>query len=141
MIVQDNPSDELFEQLCNPVLAVRPIDRPNEDRRNKKYAVTETDEKGALTGGIYAFYRSGWAYIDIVWTREDHRGKGLGRRLMEKAEAEALKKGCHSVFLWTQDFEAPGFYEKLGYSRFVVFEDYIPGHQRIGFMKQLADIT
>ncbi len=91
-----------------------------------------------MIGGIYVFAHPGWAYVDLVWTRDDQRGKGLGRKLMAKAEDEAQKRACHSAYLWTQDFEAPGFYEKLGYRRFVVLEDFIPGHQRIGFMKRLA---
>lgn len=137
-LVHDNPTDQLYEQLRKPVLAVRPPDFPDIDRYTKPFAVTEADGKGDLIGGVYAFIHPGWAYIDLVWTREDQRGKGLGRNLMARAEEEAQKRGCHSAYLWTQDFEAPGFYENLGYKQFVVLDNFIQGHPRIGFMKRLA---
>lgn len=138
MKVESAPSDRLYERIRDAVLAIRPPDAPSVDRYHTKYAVTETDEKGALQGGVYVFLHPGWAYIDLVWVADRDRGKGLGRRLMQEAEAEAKRRGCHSAYLWTQDFEAPGFYEKLGYKRFVELENFIRGHQRIGFMKRLA---
>lgn len=138
MVVHDNPSSQIHEQLRTAVLAMRPADVPDADRYFKVFAVTEEDAAGSLLGGAYVYIHPGWAYVDLIWVDESHRGRGLGKKLMEQAEGEAVKRGCHSAYVWTQDFEAPGFYEKLGYHRFVVMEDFIPGHQRIGFMKRLA---
>jgi GNAT superfamily N-acetyltransferase len=138
MIVQDNPPESLYEQIRGEVLAIRPADAPTVDRYSKSFAVTETNDKGDLLGGVYVFLHPGWAYIDLTWVDKTRRGNGLGRDLMKKAEEEAVRRGSHSVWLWSQDYEAPGFYEKLGYQQFVVMEDFIPGHQRIGFMKRLA---
>ena len=139
MKVDANPSSDLYKQLQTPVLALRPADAPDVDRYVKAFAVTERNENGALQGGVYVYLHPGWAYIDLVWVDDQERGKGLGRRLMREAENEAKRRGCHSAYLWTQDFEAPGFYEKLGYKQFVVLDNYVPGHQRIGFMKRLAE--
>ena len=138
MVIEDNPTNQLYEQLRTPVLAVRPADAPTVDRYWKKFAVMEKDANGVLQGGVYIVLHPGWANIDLIWVDESRRGQGLGRKLMEKAEQESVQRGCHSAFLWTQDFEVPAFYEKLGYRRFVVLDNFIPGHQRIGFMKQLA---
>jgi GNAT superfamily N-acetyltransferase len=138
LIVQDSPSNGIYEYLRDQVLTVRPADLPDADRYCKTFVVTKADAKGDLIGGAYVYVHPGWAYFDLVWVREDLRGKGLGRKLMEKIEDESQKRGCHSVYLWTQDFEAPGFYEKLGYRQFVVMDNFNQGHQRIGFMKRLA---
>lgn len=139
MVIDDNPTNQLYEQLRAPVLAVRPSDAPEVNRYTRPFAVTETEANGVLLGGVYVFVHPGWAYVDLAWVSEKCRGQGWGRKLMKKAEEEAAHRhGCHSAYLWSQDFEAPGFYEKLGYRRFVVLEDFIPGHQRIGFMKRLA---
>jgi len=116
---------------------MRPPDHPALNRKWTTFVVMEKEGRNEY-GGIYVYVHPGWAYFDLVWVEPKHRSQGLGRKLMEKAEIEAQKRGCHSAWLWTQDFEAPGFYEKLGYKKFVVFEDFIPGHQRIGYMKRLA---
>lgn len=138
MVVDDTPSDNLREQLLDAVPSVRPADHPTTDRRCKNFAITERNGDGTLTGGVYAYVHPGWTYIDLCWVAESQRSQGLGKKLMAAAEREAQKRGCHSVWLWTQDFEAPGFYEKLGYRRFVVMDDFIPNHQRIGLMKKLV---
>ena len=48
---------------------------------------------------------------------------------MVHAEARARDRGCHSAWLDTFSFQAPGFYQKLGYEEFGHL-DYRPGHQR-----------
>ena len=40
--------------------------------------------------------------------------------------------------LWTQSWQAGGFYQQLGYSEFTRFDDFPKGHSRIGFRKILA---
>jgi len=47
------------------------------------------------------------------------RGQGIGERLMPMAEEVAQKKHCTGIWLETFSFQAPGFYQKLGYSEFV----------------------
>ncbi|MDD3028742.1 MAG: GNAT family N-acetyltransferase [Alphaproteobacteria bacterium] len=137
MIVRDHPEKTEIKDLLDRVLSVRPDDFPDIDRQVRTFGLFDTDLDGRLRAGSFVYLHPGWAYIDIVWVREDCRGTGQGRALVSQTEEEAVKRGAHSAYLWTQDFEAPGFYEKLGYKRFVVMEDFIPGHQRIGFMKKL----
>ncbi len=138
MVILDNPDPSAIEPLQRQVLAVRPADWPDTDRKAKPFGIFDTDDEQSLRAGVLVYVHPGWAYIDLLWVAEDLRGQGLGQLYMQKAEEEAVRRKCHSAFLWTQDYEAPGFYEKLGYKRFVTFEDFIPGHQRIGFMKRLA---
>ena len=65
------------------------------------------------------------------------RGKGIGCELMGAAEARAVERGCHSAWVDTFSFQAPGFYRKLGYQVFGEL-DYPPGHRRIFLQKRLA---
>ncbi|GAT33073.1 hypothetical protein TSACC_21478 [Terrimicrobium sacchariphilum] len=64
------------------------------------------------------------------------QSSGLGRRLMQEAEAELRRSGVKSLSLHARD-TAIGFYEKLGYSRIgdIYLELGIP-HQLMG--KELA---
>ena len=39
----------------------------------------------------------------------------------------------------TFDFQAPGFYEKLGFEVFGVLADYPPGHKRFFMVKRLRE--
>lgn len=50
--------------------------------------------------------------------------KENARHLMRHAERIAVEAGCRGVHLDTHDFQAPGFYERLGYQRFGQLEHY-----------------
>jgi ribosomal protein S18 acetylase RimI-like enzyme len=78
-----------------------------------------------------------WFYLDLLWVREDLRGQGFGRRLMDAAEEEARVRGAKNAYLDTFSFQAPGFYKKLGYQVFGELPDYPPGNQRFFMSKGL----
>lgn len=138
LIVQDNPDTATHDFLRDAVLAQRPADAPSQDRKSPPFAILEKDNNGKIVAGLMAYVHPGWLYIDLLWIEESRRNQGLGRALMQRAEQEALNRNCHSIWLWTQDFEAPAFYEKLGYTRFTTFENFIHNHQRIGYRKRIA---
>lgn len=96
------------------------------------------DEKGEVVGGMFGQSGMGWLYIDYLWLPGDQRGNGLGAQLIAHAEAEARRRGCVGVFLYTYSFQAPGFYEKQGFERMGVLEDCPPGHQRIYLKKHFG---
>ena len=78
-----------------------------------------------------------WLYIDLLWVKDDLRGRGFGRRLMMIAENEARQQGAKNAYLDTFSFQAPDFYKKLGYEVFGELPDYPVGHQRFFLTKQL----
>ncbi|CNH33379.1 GNAT family N-acetyltransferase [Yersinia pekkanenii] len=77
--------------------------------------LTITDDNGKIVAGLVA--RTWWGGLEVqyLWVSDQYRNSGYGRQLMEKAEEEALKRGCHMAYVDTFDFQARGFYEKLGY--------------------------
>src|SRR5262245_55294772 len=66
----------------------------------------------------------GCCVIAHLWVAEAYRRRGLGRTLLLAAEAEAAHRGCQQVVLSTHTFQAPGFYERLGYERMATIEGY-----------------
>jgi GNAT superfamily N-acetyltransferase len=84
----------------------------------KSLCVFARDDDGNIIGGITA--RTYWNYLDIkfLWVHEQHRKSGLGSKIMQAAETEALRRGCTGAFLDTFSFQARGFYERLGYAEF-----------------------
>ena len=75
--------------------------------------------------------------LGTVMTAPAFRGRGLGRALLERVEAEGRARGAARLVLDTFSFQAPRFYEKLGYRRFGQVEPYVNGYGRYYYVKTL----
>jgi GNAT superfamily N-acetyltransferase len=95
-------------------------------------------ETGAIDGGLTARYGFGWMFVELLFVPDRLRGQGVGRRLMEQTEAVARDKGCIGIHLDTFTFQAPGFYQKLGYTVLGEIADYPPGSSRFFLHKRLS---
>lgn len=94
------------------------------------------DSAGAVIGGLWAATGYGWLYTQLLAVPESLRGQGVGMRLMQQAEEEAARRGCHHAWVDTQ-FGARPFYERLGYVVFGELPDYPPGFSRTFLKKTL----
>ena len=95
------------------------------------------DEAGEVIAGLIGHTWGACAEISHLWVSEHHRHNGLGKTLLRVAEAEAVRRGCTQVVLTTHSFQAPGFYERLGYERKYAIEGRPKGHSNIVFVKPL----
>jgi GNAT superfamily N-acetyltransferase len=95
------------------------------------------DADGSVIGGLLA--DTYWQYLEIhkLWVSDAHRKLGHASRLLEAAEAEARRRGCKQAFLDTFSFQAPGFYQKLGYREFGRLEEFGGEHSRYYLHKRL----
>ena len=84
------------------------------------------DENNKICGGCNGDILYGCLYISTLWVERSLRGKGYGTELMLSAEKLGKEKGCLFSAVNTMDWEALGFYQKLGYQ--IEFE-------RHGFLK------
>jgi GNAT superfamily N-acetyltransferase len=82
---------------------------------------------GQVIGGLSGSTYWGWLYIDYLFVPDELRGRDLGSRLMAMAEQVAVERGCKHAYLTTFGFQAPRFYEKLGFEVAGRLEDYPPG--------------
>jgi ribosomal protein S18 acetylase RimI-like enzyme len=96
------------------------------------------DDRGRLHGGLIGESGWGWLHVYFLWVAESVQRQGHGRALLVRAEAEARARGCRGIHLDTHDFQAPAFYEALGYVVFGVLEDYPKGHRRYFLRKDLG---
>jgi GNAT superfamily N-acetyltransferase len=94
---------------------------------------------GRLLGGFWGRTSWDWLLIELLYVSRDLRGAGWGRRLVEAAEEEAVRRHCRAAWVDSYSFQAPGFYERLGYSVFGKLDDYPQGHQRFFLWKKLSD--
>ncbi|NTU64122.1 MAG: GNAT family N-acetyltransferase [Chloroflexi bacterium] len=76
-------------------------------------------------------------YIDLLWLKEELRGRGYGHRLLMLAEDEARQRGATHAYMDTFSFQAPDFYQRHGYQVFGELKDFPHGHQRYFLTKQL----
>jgi GNAT superfamily N-acetyltransferase len=102
---------------------------------SRPLAVLVHDDQGQIVGGAWGHTGFQWLFIQLLVVPTDARGQGLGTQIMQRAEAEAIERGCIGAWLDTFEFQARGFYEKLGYVCFGQIDDYPPGFARY-FMKK-----
>ena len=57
----------------------------------------------------------GQLHVKYLVVEELYRGKGIGRQLMEHAFNFGKNQGCTFAFVETMSFQAPEFYERLGF--------------------------
>ena len=102
-------------------------------------AILVRDAGGQVVAGVNGGMWAGYLEIKNLWVHADLRGQGLGQRLLLAAEQVALRRGCTQVLLDTHDFQAPGFYQRLGYTIFGRFEGIGGRHTRYYLRKMLSE--
>ncbi len=110
---------------------------------NKKFVPDTEDlsclieEDGVCLGGVNAFRLESLLMIDRLWVAEAQRGKGLGKKLLSAVEERGRTQGAKRVELNTFGFQAPGFYEKMGYRQFGVLDHTVGEWGHYFFVKEL----
>lgn len=92
---------------------------------------------GRCAAGVIAHSRGDCAAVEILWVDQAFRGRGLGTALLEQVEAQGRARGAVRLVLDTFAFQAPRFYERLGYRRFGQVEPYVNGYGRYYYVKDL----
>lgn len=122
------------DAIVGPLVAFNAAKTGGDDYRPLVLMLEDTS--GRVVGGLWGRTEYAWLFVELLFVPETLRGKGLGAELMSRAEREAVSRGCHSAWLDTFEFQARGFYERLGYTSFGQLSDYPPGFSRY-FMKKV----
>ena len=79
--------------------------------------VTVAESHGTIVGVIVLAITDEGFVTDNIAVDPSHRGKGLGKALLEFAEAEARRAGFDSIYLFTHEkmTENLALYSKIGY--------------------------
>ncbi|WP_417411439.1 GNAT family N-acetyltransferase [Hoeflea sp.] len=93
------------------------------------------DADGGLAGGLTAHRVQGWLFVKLLGVAENQRGSGIGKKLLSRAEDYAREKGLVGVYLDTFEFQAPWFYQGLGYTECGRLPAHRGAPQRIWFAK------
>jgi GNAT superfamily N-acetyltransferase len=100
-------------------------------------AIFVRGEDGKLQAGLCGHTWGRCCEIKQLWVEESLRGEGIGRSLIEAAEREARKRGSRQILLTTHSFQAPRFYQRLGFEIVTSVADYPEGHQHVLLRKRL----
>ncbi len=73
------------------------------------------DENNTIVGGCNGGTLYGGLHIDSLWVSDVIRNKGWGIKLVHAALTYGKEKNCNFATVNTMDWEALGFYQKLGF--------------------------
>jgi GNAT superfamily N-acetyltransferase len=91
-------------------------------------------------GGMIGRTSYGLLFIDLVFLPESMRGQDIGKKLLAMMEQEGARRGCKTAFLFTITYQAPGFYERHGWTEFGRIACDPPGTARVFMTKMLSHI-
>ncbi|MCK4934450.1 MAG: GNAT family N-acetyltransferase [Simkaniaceae bacterium] len=80
------------------------------------FAIFARDRNGNLIGGLNGSVIYHMIYTDQLWVDMQYRKQGVGKQLMERVHSYGKGKKCSLAMVATMSFQAPIFYQKIGYS-------------------------
>lgn len=83
------------------------------------------DSEMHVVGGLRAIVAMFWLRVEVLWVRDDLRGKGIGSQLLLEAERLARGLGAKNAALETFEWQAPGFYARHGYEEAARMDKYV----------------
>lgn len=95
------------------------------------------DKTGQIIGGVITSMLVGVMHLEVLWVDKNHRRKGYGRVLVLEAERIGKKRGYTAAQTWTFSFQAPEFYQSVGYKVLGIFDGYTGGITEYVLMKRL----
>jgi RimJ/RimL family protein N-acetyltransferase len=103
----------------------------------EEWAAFIRDDLGRVIAGITGTLWGEGGEVNDLWVAEQHRGMRLGTRLLAAGEAHVRANGGRHMFLTSHTFQAPKFYERLGYERSGEWDQYPRGYGQVFLHKQL----
>lgn len=134
--IHDRERSKEAKAILNGLIRFNQAFGGNEDRR--ELTIAFKDHNGKVVAGLNGHSDWGWLFVKLLWVSDDYRRVGLGTKLMNTAESEAKRRKCRNIWLDTFAFQAPRFYEKLGYRKFGELLDYPVGYKRYFYTKKLG---
>lgn len=126
-LIRPVASPQELAQVFDLVGAQLPQSLTRDDRRLAELArrfpadrplMLVAEDQGRIVGGALAFRTdpcspAGGVRLRLVGLAREHRGKGLGRRLLQQVEAAAIRLGAVEISLGPSGPER-GFYLRMG---------------------------
>lgn len=135
VVTKGEPNQEDLKALSEGLLSHHTS--KGHTREWEKFCIFLKDNNKKAYGGIIVTFTWNGMHIDSLWVDESLRGKDYGTQLMKMVEEEAMKRGCTIAFTDTFSYQAPQFYEKLGYTVYGKLEGFPEGSALNYYKKNL----
>ena len=109
------------------------------DAPGLEFELAMKDPEGCVVGGISVSSLLGAMFLEVLWVVDEHRRRGLGRRLVLAAERIGERGGCMAAGTWTFSWQGPQFYPRCGYKLVGIYTGYPFGITEHVLMKRLPD--
>lgn len=105
----------------------------------RKVQLRAVDAEGTMLGGLIGAHLQRWLYVKLLAVSPEARGRGIGAKLLARAETLAREDGLVGIYLDTFEFQAPRFYLREGYREIGRLPKIGDAPQRIWFAKEFND--
>ncbi len=140
-VINENPSEEEMKVVqkgleeYNKQYPYGDLDVPTPD-----ISLVLKDTEGTIVGGVITSMLTGVMHLEVLWVDKRFRRRGHGRALVLAAERIGKEKGYASAQTWTFSFQAPEFYQQIGYKIIGIFDGYTNGITEYVLMKRLETL-
>ena len=136
--VSDSPSAEAQQLILDGLRAFNEGEVGASGHQPLAVLLRGGDASDEVLGGLSGYTAWGWLFIEKLWVPEALRGQGFGGKLLEAAEREAMKRGCHGAWLDTFNPDALALYQRHGYAVFGELPEFPKGRSRFFLKKSLG---
>lgn len=112
--IQQEPLTEALKQEVYRGFSRHSIEMTGFDEKHEPIAFV-ANSNGTLVGAVVVEIFWGAFHVKYLYVHENHRGQDLGKRLMKEALSYGQANQCPFAFVETMSFQAPGFYQKMGF--------------------------
>jgi putative acetyltransferase len=130
---------DAFQDGLYPAESRYALDLASLMQANVRFVVARDSSGAAIGCGAVVLYQS-YGELKRMYVREQLRGKGVARGILDLLEASARQAGCTVFTLETGPYQpqALAFYERSGYVRCARFGDYQDDPLSVFMRKEMA---
>ena len=107
-------------------------------RKTEFYSILLRGIDRKVVGTIVVSFLWNGMHINSLWIDDLIRNQGWGSKLLKMAEEEGMKRGCALAYTDTYSWQAPLFYEKMGYALYGKLDDFPKGSSLSYYCKKLC---
>lgn len=122
MQIRENDFEQTESELTQILESHELEQTGHQPSRSEKYAWSVTSQE-KFVGGLACSIWHETMHINLLAVEKAYRNQDIATRLMTRAQERAIEKGVTTITVSTQDFQARGFYEKLGFTVFGQLEN------------------
>ena len=139
--VVSNPTDDEVKEFQKGLESYNMKQTEGEFKSPEEWlSLVLKDHDGKIVGGITTSTLYWAQYLETLWVDDKYRGLGYGRDLVLESERLAKKNGCLISQTYTFSWQAPDFYQAIGYKLMATYDGYVEGITELILMKKLDTI-